>query len=163
LVSVEGRGAPSQKTSLLGGVAQILIYPTKIIPTSSRCGTIFSTQIPTIPLKQRVSPYKLNYLHTGRSNAPLRSNFSLRGKAARLMWSTNCSRSLLYTAWEAARPLQKSTTVKFFESPTLASQEPIAPFCAIGVIKPITLLRHWEDLHLRISPKHTTKFGAWLW
>ena len=27
LISIEGLGAPSKKTSLLGGVAQILIYP----------------------------------------------------------------------------------------------------------------------------------------
>ena len=71
--------------------------------------------------------------------------------AARLMWSTNCSWSLLYTAWQTTwhagahwkgaplyrvtcvRPLERSTTVKFLESPTLASQGPVAPFCAIGI------------------------------
>ena len=78
LIPLVGLGAPSQKTSLLGGVVLILInprpsprladvglfvrpksqqpvrwscpnpYKTKIIPTSSRCGTICSTQIPTL-------------------------------------------------------------------------------------------------------------------
>ena len=98
----EGLGASSQKTNLLGGVAQILItqdHPiptssrcgticltqiptislsnkesqTKSLPTSSRCGTICLTQIPTIPPRTKSLPCKLNYLHTGKSNAPSRS------------------------------------------------------------------------------------------
>ena len=159
--SLEGLGAPSQKTSLLGGVAQILIC--KTIPTSSRCGTICSTQIPTIPPSNKESPCKLNYLHTGRSNAPSRSNSLLRGKTTRLMWSNNCCRSLFYTAWELARPLQRSTAVKFLKSPILASQGPIVPFCASGVGRLIAPFAPLGDLHRRTSPTHTTKFGAWLW
>ena len=57
------------------------------------------------------------------------------------------------------RPLQSSTTAKFLESPTLASQGPIAPFCAIRVMRPIESLRHWGIYIVEHHP-HTTKFGA---
>ena len=43
IITIEGLGTPSQNTSFLGEFDQITI------PTSSRCGTIFSTQIPTSP------------------------------------------------------------------------------------------------------------------
>ena len=64
IMTHEGLGAPSQKTSLLGGVAQILIYPRPSSPrlvdvglfVSSRCGTICSTKISTIPFSNKESP-----------------------------------------------------------------------------------------------------------
>ena len=134
-------------------------YIPKIIPTSSRCGTICSTQIPT-----------------SNKESPLQAQLSSH-------WKIKCSIEIqLFTAWgcntpyvkvpiavshsstprNRRAPITRSTTAKFLESPTLVSQGLIAPFCASGVGMPIAPLCHWGDLHRRTTPTHTTKFGAWL-
>ena len=141
LIPLEGFGAPFQKTCPNS-------YILKTIHTSSQCGTICSTQIPTIPLEQRVS-----------LQAQLSSH-----------WKIKCSiETQLFTSWEPhalcevptavghsstprnrRAPITRSTTVKFLQSPRLASQ---GPYCAIAPL---------GDLHRRTSPTHTTKFGVWL-
>ena len=58
---------------------------------------------------------------------------------------------------------------KFLESPTLASQGSIAPFCASGVSRPIAPLRHWgiyiveHHPHTRLSSGHgfDTNWRTW--
>ena len=52
---VEGLGAPSQKTSLLGGVAQILINP-RPSPRLADVGLFVLPKSQQSPLEQRVSP-----------------------------------------------------------------------------------------------------------
>ena len=111
---LEVLGVPSQKTTLLGGVAQILIP--KIIPVSSRCETICSIQIPTIPARTKSLPASLTFLRNERPNA----------------WSG------LFTAWgqtrltespTAVRPLIY-TTIKYLASQIVLQGLTIAPSCA---------------------------------
>ena len=49
LIALEGLGVPSQKTSLLGGVAQILIYP-RPSPRLVDVGLFVRSKIPTVKL-----------------------------------------------------------------------------------------------------------------
>ena len=91
------------------------------------------------PLKQRVS-LQANYLHTGRSNAPIEIQ--------------------LFTAWEGGTPYVKylqswsllyehhghsstSTTAKFSREPNSFTGGLLRAFCASGVGRPIAPLRHW--------------------
>ena len=129
----------------------------RVSPASS---TIF-----TLKARTKSLPCKLNYLHTGRSNAPSRSNSSLQAQLCKLNYlhtgrlnapsrsnSSLCGSRTLYVKYQlqsvtplhrmtdrvtCVRPLERST---FLESPTLASQGPIELFCAIGVIKLIAPL-----------------------
>jgi len=129
---------------------------------SSWCGTFVRTKSKQSPLEQRVSLQAQLFSHQKIKCSIGITNLHCVGKT-RLTWSTNCTWPLLYTAWVSACPLQRSITAKFFESRILASHRPIAPFCAIVVIRPIVPFAPLGDRHHRISPTHTTKFGAWLW
>ena len=183
LVVFEELGAPSQKTSLLGRVTQILIY-SRPSPRLADVGLFVRPKSQQFPPRTKSFPCKLNYLHTGRSNAPSRSNSSLC--ESRTPYALHTGRSNAPSRSNSSlresrtpyvlqsvtplhrmtdrvtcvRPLERSTTAKFLESPTLTSQGPIAPFCANGVGKPIAPLRHWgiyiveHHPHIRLSSGH---------
>ena len=116
------------------------------------------------PLEQRVC--KLNYLHTGRLNASHRDPtlHCVRWRhalcEALVTPLHRVEAALLYTAWEAACPLQRSTTVKFLESPTLALQGPMRLFAPVGWAGPlrfcaiggIYIVEHHP--HTRLSSGH---------
>ena len=126
LLEPEGLGAPSQKTSLLGGVAQILISP-RPSPRLADVG-LFVRPKPNNPPSNKESPCKLYYLHTGRSNAPSRY---------RLLSVT---------------PLHYGAN--FLESQIVALQGLIALFSPSGVGRPIAPLRHW-GIYIPSNITHT--------
>ena len=135
------------------------LYKPKTIPTSSRCGTICSTQIPTIPPSNKESPCKLNYLHTGRSNAPSRSNSSLRGKTARLNVKYQLQSVTPLHRVVAGTPIAKEHHCQISRESNISFT---GAFCASGVGRPLCAFAPLGDLHRRTSPTHTTKFGTWL-
>ena len=64
---------------------------------------------PNNPPPNKESPCKLNYLQHRKIKCSIKIQLFT---------------AFLYTTWEAARPLQRSTTAKFLKSPTLASHGP---------------------------------------
>ena len=70
-------GHHPKRLAFLGGVTQILIHP-KSFPCLVHVGYLFDPNRNNRP-PNKESPYKLNYLHTGRSN--------------------DSSRSQIFTAW----------------------------------------------------------------
>ena len=114
-------------------------YIPKAILTSSRCGTICSTQIPTIPPRTKSLPASSTIFKPEDQMLHWDPTLHCVGRRHALCEvptavghsSTPCNRRA---------PITRSTTVKFLESPTLASQGPIAPFCAIGVSRLIAPL-----------------------
>ena len=68
-IESEGPGAPSQKTSLLGGVVQILIFP-RSSPRLADVGLFVRPKSQQSPLEQRVS---LQAQLSSRSHVPSRS------------------------------------------------------------------------------------------
>ena len=143
LIPIEELGTPSQKTSLLGRVAQVLINP-RPSPRLADVGLFVRPKSQQPPLEQRVSsPCKLNYLRTGRSNAPSRYP------------TLHCvgGRHALCEVPTAVGHSSTRTTAKFLESQTLASQGPIAPvgwagplrLCVIGGIYTSSNITHTHD------------------
>ena len=116
---------------------------------------------PNNPPSNKESPYKLNYLHTERLNAPSRSNSSLREVAARLMWHQLQSVTPLHRV-RSGTPITKEHHCQISREPNISFTGVYAPFCASGVARPIAPFAPLGDLHRRTSPTHTTKFGAWL-
>ena len=112
---------------------------------------------PNNPLWSKESPCKLNFLHNGRPNARSRSNSSLHG--ANTLYTSLCgadtpymkhqlNRSLLYTAWVATRPLQRSIIVKYLASQSALQGPTTVPSCA-----------KLRDQQQRILSTHTTSSG----
>ena len=114
---------------------------------SSQCGTICSTQIPTIPFEQRVSLQAQLSSHW-KFKCSIEIQFFHRVGGAQITWSTNCS--------------AMHTTAKFSRAQQ-ALQGPTAPFLAIWVIRLIASFASLGDRHHRTSLTQMTKFGAWLW
>ena len=127
LISIEGLEALSQKTRrLLGGVAQILIY-LRLSTCPADVELFVRPKSEQFPLEQRVS-----------LQAQLSSHWKIK-------YSIEIQ---LFTAWSRhARPLQRSITVKFLESPILALQGSTAPFCTIGMISSIASFAPFGDRH----------------
>ena len=134
----EGLGTPSQKTSLLGGVAQILINP-RPSPRLADVGLFVRPKSQQSPLEQRVSPLQAQLSSHRKIKCSIEIQLFTAWEGGTPYVKTNCSRSLLYTACPAPRPLQRSTTAKFLESQTLASQGLIAPFAPVGWAGPLRL------------------------
>ena len=121
LIPLEGLGAPPQKTSLLGGVAQILIYP-RPSPRLADVGLFVRPKSQQFPPRTKSFPCKLNYLHTRRSNPPSRSNSSLRESRTPYVLQSVTPLHCMTDRVTCVRPVERSTTAKFLESPTLTSQ-----------------------------------------
>ena len=108
---IEGLGAPSQKTSLLGGVAQILTYP-RPSPCLTDVGLF-------VRPKSQQSPPQIKSL-------PVSSTIFTPADQM-LHWDTNFFSPCGIRASNSVVHI----TVKFSRA-QLALQGPIAPFCAIG-------------------------------
>ena len=128
----EGLEAPSQKTSLLGGVAKIVIYP-RPSPRLTDVGLFVRPKSQKPPLNKE-SPYKLNYLHTERSNALSRYKFlhCLGRRPALCEAPTAIGHS--FTPRERQHARYKGAPLLNFSRAQLALQ---GPYCAF--------LHHWGD------------------
>ena len=146
LIPHEGPGAPSQKTSLVGGVAQILISP-RPSPRLADVGLFCSTQTQQSPPRTKSLPCKLYYLHTERSNAPSRYRLL---SVTPLHYGVNFLESQIVALQGLIALYFFILFFSFFRQ--WGGQAGLMRLCVIGV-----------SIYRRTSPTHTTNFGAWLW
>ena len=149
LIPLEGLGAPSQKTSLLGGVAQILIFP-RPSPRLADVGLFVRPKSQQSSLRTKSLPASSTI-------------FTLEDQMLHWDPTLHCVRlrHALCEVLQSVTPLHHHCQI---------SREPNISFTGAYC----AFLRQWGgqaycafaslgDLHRRTSPTHTTKFGAWIW
>ena len=154
LIPIEGSGAPSQKTCLLlGGVAQILILPRP----SSRLADV---RLFVRPKSQQSLP-RTKSLHASSTiftpeDQMLHRDPTLHCVGLRhTLYEVPTTVGHSSTPCNRRAPITRSTTIKFLESPTLASQGPIAPFTPVAWPGPV---RYWGGSYIVEHHPHR----AWL-
>ena len=157
----EGLGAPSQKTSHLSGVAQILIFP-----RSSPClGDVGQFVRP----KSQQSPPRTKSLHASSTIFTREDQMLHRDPTLHCVRLRHALCEVLLQSVTSLHHVVASTPIAK-EHHRQILREPNISFTGIYY----AFLPQWggqahyafaplRDLHRRTSPTHMTKFRAWLW